>query len=61
MGILSLLLCMLAAGVLLLAFIPGKNTHIIHYVANLFTTIAFLLSCWLVSLYDQTQCGLTIQ
>lgn len=53
MGILSLLLWTPAAGVLLLVFIPGRNSHIIRSIANLFTTLAFLLSCWLVNLYDQ--------
>jgi NADH-quinone oxidoreductase subunit M len=53
MGILSLLLWTPAIGVFLLAFIPGQNTHIIRYSANLFTTLALFLSCWLVSSYDQ--------
>jgi NADH-quinone oxidoreductase subunit M len=53
MGILSLLLWTPAIGVLLLAVIPGHNIQIIRTIANLFTTLAFLLSCWLVSLYDQ--------
>ena len=43
MGILSLLLWTPAVGVFLLAFIPGQNTHIIRYSANLFTTLALLL------------------
>ena len=49
MGILSLLLWTPAAGVLLMAFIPGQNTHIIRTIANLFTSLAFLLICWLIS------------
>lgn len=58
MGILSLLLWTPAVGVLLLAFTPGQHTQIIRYIANLFTTLAFLLSCWLVSLYDQHDAAL---
>ncbi|MDD2660692.1 MAG: NADH-quinone oxidoreductase subunit M [Methylococcales bacterium] len=58
MGILSLLLWTPAAGVLLLVFIPGRNIHIIRSIANLFTTLAFLLSCWLVNLYDQHNAAL---
>ena len=58
MGILSLLLWTPASGVLLLVFIPARNTLIIRSIANLFTTLAFLLSCWLVSLYDQHDAAL---
>ncbi len=58
MGILSLLLWAPAFGVLLLAFIPGQNTNMIRTIANLFTTVAFLLSCWLVGLYDQHNAAL---
>ncbi len=58
MGILSLLLWTPAAGALLLAFTPGRNIKIIRYIANLFTTLAFLLSCGLVGLYDQHDAAL---
>ena len=52
MGILSILLWTPATGVLLLALTPGRNIQQIRYIANLFTTIAFLLVCWLLSIYD---------
>ncbi|MGZ4977956.1 MAG: complex I subunit 4 family protein [Methylobacter sp.] len=52
MGILSILLWTPAAGVLLLALTPGRNIQQIRYIANLFTSIAFLLVCWLLSIYD---------
>jgi NADH-quinone oxidoreductase subunit M len=53
MGILSLLLWTPAAGALLLAFTPSHNYKSIRIIANLFSTLSFLLSCWLVSLYNQ--------
>ncbi|MEX2366209.1 MAG: hypothetical protein WD601_06355, partial [Pseudohongiellaceae bacterium] len=53
MGILSLLLWTPALGALLLTFIPGQSIRIIRNIANLVTTLAFLLSCVLVALYDQ--------
>jgi len=43
---------------LLLAFTHRPAHQIIRYIANLFTTLAFLLSCWLVSLYDQHDAAL---
>ena len=58
MGILSLLLWTPAVGVLLLVFIPGQNIFLIRTIANLFTTLAFLLSCYLVGLYDQHNANL---
>lgn len=53
MGILSILLWTPAIGVMLLSFTPGQHVHLIRYLANLFTTLAFLLSCWLAIIYDQ--------
>jgi len=53
MGILSLLLWTPAAGVLLLTFTPGQKTTLIRTIANLFTTLTFFLSCWLLTLYNQ--------
>lgn len=58
MGILSALLWTPAVGALLLIFIPSQNTRAIRWIANLFTTIAFLLSCYLISVYDQYNPGL---
>ncbi|WP_295627230.1 NuoM family protein [uncultured Nitrosomonas sp.] len=48
MGILSLLLAAPAIGILFLALTPKQNTTQIRFIANLFATIAFLISCWLV-------------
>ncbi len=53
MGILSLLLWTPAAGALLLAFTPHHNFKLIRTLAIFFTTLAFLLCCWLVSQFDQ--------
>ncbi len=58
MGILSILLWTPAAGVLLLALTPGRNVQLIRYIANLFTTVAFLLVCWLLSIYNAHDAGL---
>jgi NADH-quinone oxidoreductase subunit M len=58
MGILSILLWTPAAGVLLLALTSGQNVRLIRYIANLFTTIAFLLVCWLLSIYNAHDAGL---
>ncbi|MGZ5031105.1 MAG: NADH-quinone oxidoreductase subunit M, partial [Methylobacter sp.] len=58
MGILSILLWTPAAGVLLLALTSGQNVRLIRYIANLFTTIAFLLVCWLLSIYNTHDAGL---
>ncbi|MDD5277166.1 MAG: NADH-quinone oxidoreductase subunit M [Methylovulum sp.] len=52
MGILSLLLWTPAAGVLLLVLTPSQNTQIIRLLAHLFTTVAFLVSCFLLIQYD---------
>ena len=53
MGILSLLLWTPAAGALLLAFMPSQNYKSIRIIANLFSTLSFLLSCWLITRYNQ--------
>ncbi|MDD5578801.1 MAG: NADH-quinone oxidoreductase subunit M [Methylobacter sp.] len=58
MGILSILLWTPAMGVLLVAVIPGRKASVIRYVANLFTTLAFLLTCWLVIIYDRRDANL---
>ena len=52
MGILSLLLLTPAIGIFILALVPGQNTNQIRLVANLIAAVAFLLSCWLVVIYD---------
>ncbi len=53
MGILSALLWTPAIGALALIFIPGQNTLVIRWVANFFSAAAFLLSCYLIGVYDQ--------
>ncbi|MDP2903317.1 MAG: NADH-quinone oxidoreductase subunit M [Methylovulum sp.] len=53
MGILSILLWTPAIGVLVLALLPRQNALLIRGAANLFTTLAFLLGCFLVYRYDQ--------
>jgi NADH-quinone oxidoreductase subunit M len=58
MGILSVLLWTPAAGILILSLMPGRNTHTIRVVANLFTTLTLLLSCWLIFIYDQSDAGM---
>lgn len=52
MGILSLLLITPAIGALILALIPGQDTKQIRLAANIFAALSFLLSCWLVVMYD---------
>lgn len=53
MGILSLLLWTPALGVLLLAVTPSRNIFLIRLIANAFTSLALLFSCWLLSQYDR--------
>ncbi len=57
MGILSLILWTPAAGALLLALTPNQNFRTIRAIANLFVTLVFFLSCWLLSIYDQHNAG----
>lgn len=58
MGILSLLLWIPAVGILLLAFTPAQKTWMIRYLANLFTTAAFLLSCLLLYRFNPHDAGM---
>jgi NADH-quinone oxidoreductase subunit M len=60
MGILSLLLWTPALGVLLLAFIPKQQTRIIRLISMLFAVLAFLGSCWVLSLYEQANANLQL-
>ena len=60
MGILSVLLWTPAVGALIVAFIPGQKTQAIRWVANLFTTLAFLMSCGVIAVYDQQNAELQL-
>lgn len=61
MGILSLLLWTPAVGILFLALTPHQNTSQIRFIANLFATIAFFISCWLVAIYNLHDSGLQFE
>ena len=58
MEILSILLWTPAIGALLLAFVPAQNTQLIRWIANSFGALAFLLSCFVIAVYDQGNAGL---
>jgi NADH-quinone oxidoreductase subunit M len=58
MGILSILLWLPAVGILLLALTSRQDTSRIRFLANLFAALTFLLSCWLVVIYNQLDGGL---
>ncbi len=53
MEILSFQLWTPAIGALTLAFIPSQKTQVIRWVAHIFTTLAFLISCFVISFYDR--------
>mgnify|MGYP000376960677 FL=1 len=53
MGILSILLWTPIVGILVLSLTSGQDARSIRFFANLFATLTFLLSCWLVIIYDQ--------
>lgn len=61
MGILGILLWTPAIGILFLALTPKQNTSQIRFIANLFATIAFLISCWLVAIYNIHDGGLQFE
>ncbi len=61
MGILSLLLLTPAVGILVLAVTPHHKTSQIRFIANSFATIAFLISCFLVAIYDLQFSGLQFE
>ncbi|MCX7066311.1 MAG: NADH-quinone oxidoreductase subunit M [Methylococcales bacterium] len=52
MGILSLLLWTPALGVLFLVFTPAQKIQLIRLISLAFASLAFILSCWLLSRYD---------
>ncbi len=58
MGILSVLLWTPALGVFFLALIPGQNIKVIRITGNFFTTIVFLLVCYLLTIYDSNYAGI---
>jgi NADH-quinone oxidoreductase subunit M len=58
MGILSLLLWTPALGVFLLVFTPRQHTQLIRLISVLFAALAFVLSCWLLSLYESANASL---
>nr|MDW7647941.1 NADH-quinone oxidoreductase subunit M [Nitrosomonadaceae bacterium] len=53
MGILSLLLWTPVVGIFVISFTSGTDTRSIRFLANLFATLTFLVSCWLIVIYDQ--------
>ncbi len=60
MGILSLLLWTPAAGVLVLIFTPSQSIRLIRAIAHSFTTLAFLLSTWILLLYNHNDAELQL-
>lgn len=58
MGILSILLWTPAVGALLLASIPYQKASIIRSIAQLVAAFAFLLSCWLLAVFDRDNSSL---
>ncbi|MDH5551767.1 MAG: NADH-quinone oxidoreductase subunit M [Nitrosomonas sp.] len=61
MGILSLLLLTPVIGILVLAVTPSHNTSQIRFIANSFATIAFLITCWLVAVYNLQDSGIQFE
>lgn len=53
MGILSVLLWTPVVGALLIAFVPQRYPELIRWAAQIFSSFAFVLSCYLLKLYDQ--------
>lgn len=58
MGILSVLLWTPAVGALIITFVPGNSGQLIRVIANIVTTLALLISCFVIALYDQHNAGL---
>ncbi len=58
MGILSFLLWTPAVGALILTFIPSHHSRLIRWIANSVTTLALLISCFVIAVYDQNNAGL---
>ncbi len=58
MGILSVLLWTPAIGALIISFIPGHHTRIIRWLANISTTLALLICCVLITLFDRSNAQL---
>ncbi|MBN9123813.1 MAG: oxidoreductase [Nitrosospira sp. 56-18] len=58
MGILSAILWTPAIGALLMALIAGRDADVARNIGNLFASIAFLLSCYLLASFDPHNAGL---
>jgi NADH-quinone oxidoreductase subunit M len=57
-GILSVLLWTPAIGALILTFIPSHHAQAIRWLTNGFSTLALLISCFVIANYDQSNAGL---
>jgi NADH-quinone oxidoreductase subunit M len=58
MGILSVLLWTPAVGALILTLIPGHHSQLIRWIANSIAAVAFLISCFVIAEYDQSNAEL---
>ncbi len=58
MEILSVLLWTPAIGAFIITFIPGNRSQMIRWIANVVTTIALIISGYVVASYDQNNPGL---
>ncbi|MSS75746.1 MAG: NADH-quinone oxidoreductase subunit M [Methyloglobulus sp.] len=58
MGILSALLWTPAVGALIIIFTPNHHTQLIRWIANIVTTLSFLISCFVIAAYDQGNAAL---
>lgn len=58
MGILSTILLTPAIGALVLALLPGRNPGLARGIGKLFTSIVFLLTCYLLFSYDSHDAGM---
>ncbi len=60
MGILSTLLFTPLLAILVLSMLPREKTGQIRILANIFSILALLISCWLIFIYDQTNGALQL-
>ncbi len=61
MGILSILLLTPLVGIVFLALTPSNKSTQIRFLANFFAAVAFLLSCYLVAIYNIGDGGLQFE